>query len=44
METYVEKYRKNFGIDIRWISTQNEPTNNTPLSSCTYSAKALGRL
>jgi glucuronoarabinoxylan endo-1,4-beta-xylanase len=36
MKTYVDHYRNIFGIDIRWISIQNEPNNSTAYASCKY--------
>jgi O-glycosyl hydrolase len=41
MKTYVDRYRNTYGIDIRWISVQNEPTNSTPYASCTYTNSAM---
>jgi glucuronoarabinoxylan endo-1,4-beta-xylanase len=41
LKTYVDHYKNIFGIDIRWVSVQNEPSNNTPYASCTYSNQSL---
>lgn len=41
LKTYVNYYRSTLGIDIRWVSIQNEPTNNTTYASCTYSNSAM---
>lgn len=41
MKTYVDHYRNMYGFDIRWVSIQNEPTNNTSYASCTYSCSEM---
>jgi glucuronoarabinoxylan endo-1,4-beta-xylanase len=41
MKTYVDHYRNTYGFDIRWVSIQNEPTNNTAYASCVYSNSAM---
>jgi glucuronoarabinoxylan endo-1,4-beta-xylanase len=41
LKTWVDHYRNVYGFDIRWVSVQNEPSNNTTYASCTYSTGDL---
>jgi glucuronoarabinoxylan endo-1,4-beta-xylanase len=44
IKTYVSHYRNDFGIDIRWVNVQNEPSNKTSYASCVYSNSALNEV